>query len=64
MTLEGSRFIIKTTVLKASSQNFSGMEAWARRVSPFQQCGDVSAQLTHFADEHEGKKHDDQCLYA
>jgi hypothetical protein len=57
MTLEGNRLIKKTTVTKASSQNFKGIVACARRVSPSSLCGGVFVPWNRFADVHEGMRH-------
>jgi hypothetical protein len=49
--------------IKASSHNFRGIEAWARRKNKLQLCDDVYAQQIHYVDVHMGRKYGGWCQY-
>lgn len=59
LNFSGSILIRCVAVIKASSQNFNGIEAFAKKEIPHQQCVYASIQLNHFVDEHGDKKHDE-----
>jgi hypothetical protein len=61
MTLDGRRFIRKTAVRKASSQNFNGIDAWAKMVSPTLTMCLCFRSAAPFVDGHGGKILDGRC---
>ena len=63
IALLGSKLIRYVAVKKASSQNLSGMDAFASRANLPQQHGDVFLQ-NHSVDEHVDMEHDVRCQVA